>query len=106
MKSESNVSIAPSPHGIRTNYLSITLLLFDSPYVINNEERPSSSTYVLFFQTYLSSFSSSRPCAHTHFFFRRFIPLLVREKNEILYLDDNDDDRDALHLTATGEVQQ
>lgn len=54
MKSESNVSIPCSLHiytpGIRTNYLSITLLRLDSsPYAINNERRPSSSssTYVL-----------------------------------------------------------
>lgn len=102
MKSESNVSIARSPHGIRTNYLSITLLLFDCPYAINEERPSSSSTYVLFFQTYISLLLH-QDRAHT-LLFRRFIPLLVREENEILYLDDNDDDRDALHLTATGEV--
>ena len=51
MKSESNVSILCPAYiytpGIRTNYLSITLLRLDSPYAINYE-RPSSSTYVLF----------------------------------------------------------
>lgn len=97
MKSESNVSIAYSTYGIWTNYLSITLLLLDSPYAIN-EERPSSSsttTYVSF----LSDIYIFLLCVRTHLFRKR-------KEKEILYLDDNDDDQDALHLTATGEVQQ
>ena len=119
MKSESNVSILCPAYiytpGIRTNYLSITLLRLDSPYAINYE-RPSSSTYVLFLSDahifLLFVFFLHQDHTHTHS--RTFIHLSTRkrprnkesEQKEILYLDDNDDDLYVLHLTATGEVQQ
>lgn len=98
MKSESNVSIAYSTYGIWTNYLSITLLLLDSPYAIN-EERPSSSSTTTTYVSFLSDIYIFLLCVRTLLFRKR-------KEKEILYLDDNDDDQDALHLTATGEVQQ
>ena len=72
------------------------------------EERPSSSTYVLFFQTCISFFSFINNI-HTLVFIFLHLPAkknIRKKKKDFICIDDNDDDLYVLHLTATGEVQQ